>query len=93
MRSILIKIPFTIVLLFTFQSFTLGQKVFYVSPSGNNKNIGSEVSPFASISHAKGVIKDFKATNPSEAITLILKEGTYYLEEPLKKSGINFYEI
>ncbi|MEN2281468.1 right-handed parallel beta-helix repeat-containing protein [Algoriphagus sp. SE2] len=83
MRSILIKIQFTVLLLFALQSFSLGQKAFYVSPNGNDGNPGNEASPFSSLSYAKEVIKDFKANNLNESVSLILKDGTYYLEESL----------
>ncbi|WP_215225099.1 right-handed parallel beta-helix repeat-containing protein [Echinicola shivajiensis] len=58
-------------------------KTFYVSPSGSDKNAGTVESPFASITKAKAVIKDFKEENSEDQVNLILREGTYYLQEPL----------
>ncbi|PZX48295.1 peptide-binding protein [Algoriphagus chordae] len=91
MSSNSIKIPFTLVLLILLQSIAFAQREFYVSQLGNDDNRGTEESPFRSIGHAKEVIKAFKAEKPAEKVTLILRDGTYYLSEPLvfdsKESG------
>ncbi|GAB3650182.1 PDZ domain-containing protein [Echinicola sediminis] len=67
----------------SFYSFAQGVKEFYVSPLGNDKNPGTEQAPFGSLEKAKAIIKDHKVANTDEAIHLILREGTYYLQEPL----------
>ncbi|WP_339704015.1 peptide-binding protein [Algoriphagus aquimarinus] len=91
MRSILYKIGFTIFLFVAFQSLVFGQTEFFVSPNGNDRNNGDKESPFASIKHAKEVIKAYKVEKPDEEVTLFLKGGIYYLNESLvfgsKESG------
>lgn len=50
---------------------------------GLDTNDGSELAPFSSPSEAIRKISDLKSKNPKVPVTVILKEGTYYLEEPL----------
>ncbi len=52
-------------------------KIFYVSPNGNDKNNGSEESPFATLERAKIALKNIDG-NP---ITIYLREGYYPLSE------------
>lgn len=72
-------------LLFAVSIYCHAQAVmeFYVSPRGNDATIGAENMPFESIEKAKEAIKIFKKENPDQAVTLILKEGTYYLKNSL----------
>lgn len=91
MRSILIKPSLLTFFIFAFQFFSSAQTQYYVSPLGKDANSGTEALPFASIHHAKEVIKTYKAEKPDEEVTLVLKGGTYYLSESLvfgsKESG------
>lgn len=52
---------------------------YYVSPSGNDSNSGTQVAPFATISHARDVIRLLKSTSelPIGGITIWLRAGYY----------------
>ncbi len=54
------------------------QTVFYVSPSGDDRNEGTIESPFGTIQQAKQRAREFDGT-----VTIYLREGTYYLDKPL----------
>jgi len=79
------KISIPIFLLLTLSIFCQAQdgKEFHVSPQGSEQNTGTEELPFASIERAKEIVKSYRKSNPTNAVTLILSGGTYYLEEPL----------
>ncbi|REG81849.1 right-handed parallel beta-helix repeat-containing protein [Algoriphagus antarcticus] len=79
------KISIPLFLLLTISLFCQAQdrKEFYLSPKGSDQNSGTEGAPFASIEKAKEMVKSYKKSNPDKAFTLILSEGTYYLDQPL----------
>jgi hypothetical protein len=52
--------------------------VYYVSPNGNDKNIGARNSPLKTIDAAKNLVK--KAKGP---VMVYLRGGTYYLASPV----------
>ncbi len=54
------------------------QTVFYVSPSGDDRNEGTIESPFGTIQQAKQRAREFDGT-----VTIYMREGTYYLDKPL----------
>lgn len=58
-------------------------KGFYVSPDGSDHGNGTIDAPFATIAHAQAMVRQFKAQNPSEPITVYLRDGKYYLTEPV----------
>ena len=58
-------------------------KDFYVSPKGNDSNIGSKEQPFATILKAKEKVREWNQTNGSEDITIWLSSGDYRLKETL----------
>src|SRR5215469_9118053 len=64
---------------------------FYVSPQGDDKNVGSAASPFATLRRAQQAIREVK--RGSAPIKVLVSEGTYYLETPLtfvpEDSGTN----
>lgn len=54
---------------------------FYVSPSGNDNNLGTVSSPFATIQRAQKATRS--APKSSVPIKVFVREGTYYLDGPL----------
>lgn len=58
----------------------LHAQVFYVSPSGNDKNLGTINKPIASLERARELVK--KINNHNNPITVYLREGVYTLTQP-----------
>jgi hypothetical protein len=56
---------------------------FYVSPSGNDSDPGTSDRPFATLDRAKNAVCAFKIHKTEMEVTVFIREGTYYLEEPL----------
>jgi len=56
--------------------------VFYISPSGSDNNPGSEQQPFATIAKAQTEARKLKGK-----VTIYLREGVYYLKEPVVFTG------
>ena len=54
------------------------QSALYVSASGNDGNAGTKEKPFATLEQAK-----LKARNIRGKLTVYLRAGTYYLQQPL----------
>lgn len=58
----------------------------WVSPEGNDKNPGSESKPFATINMAQRKAREIRRLNKpgiENGINIILKDGTYCLNEPI----------
>ncbi|SEJ02958.1 parallel beta-helix repeat (two copies) [Dyadobacter koreensis] len=63
---------------------TCGQSahVFYVSPSGSDRNIGTRAKPFATLTKAKQAARDLrKSKDFRKSITIFLREGNYKLSK------------
>lgn len=58
------------------------ERVFYVSPKGDDQNAGTKRKPFATLRHARDVARTLRQTRPL-AVTVRLLSGTYFLNEPL----------
>ena len=58
-------------------------KEIFVSPAGSDKNDGTMDAPLASIAYAQAKVRSFKDANPGEAVTVYLRDGKYYLSEPV----------
>jgi len=56
---------------------------FYVSPNGNDANIGSKEKPFNSLHKAQQAVREQRISKPNENITVWLEDGKYFLKEPL----------
>ncbi len=56
---------------------------FYVSPKGKDSNPGTKEKPFATVSHARDVVRKYKDLHPDENVTVFLREGVYRLTETL----------
>ncbi len=75
---------FAALLLIHISSFTpVNAKDFYVSPSGSDKNTGTLESPFATIAQAQAAVRKHKSTHSDEGVTVYLREGKYYLTQPV----------
>ena len=62
----------------------MSHKIF-VSPDGNNSNIGTETSPLKSLNMALYKIREKKKNDglPDGGISVILRNGYYFLDSPL----------
>ena len=55
---------------------------FTVAPDGHDANPGTKGRPFATLTHARDAVRQMKK-NSKGTITVYLRGGTYYLDEPL----------
>ncbi len=70
--------------LFSAQKGKIAERVFYVSPSGDDRNTGTKAKPFATLPHARDAIRALRRTAPfAPPVTVLLKGGTHVLTEPL----------
>ncbi|MBD3344637.1 MAG: hypothetical protein GF401_06210 [Chitinivibrionales bacterium] len=53
---------------------------YYVSPTGDDNSDGSEGSPFKTLHHARDALRNVSG----ESKTVIIKDGDYFLDEPLR---------
>ena len=58
---------------------------FYVASWGSDENPGTRDKPFATLKQARDAIRELKKKRGSlkKPVTVIVREGTYYLNEPL----------
>ena len=59
------------------------ETVFYVSPLGNDANIGSQEAPFATIEKAKLAVRKLSSEKREKNITVFLREGTHVVNETI----------
>lgn len=59
------------------------EAVFYVSPLGNDTNIGSKEAPFATIEKAKLAVRELSSEKREKNITIFLREGTHVVTETI----------
>ncbi len=81
-------------ILFSTLSFAVGQAqttpgtakrtdlTFYVAANGSDRNPGTRERPLATLGRAQELVRSLKAHAPG-AITVYVREGTYYLGKPL----------
>lgn len=74
---------YVLLLVFFLFNLTGNAKDFYVSPTGSDKEKGTLIKPFATIAYAQLKVRTYKLANPSEAVTVYLRGGKYYLSEPI----------
>jgi len=72
-KSILLTVVLSLLILIS------NAKDFYVSTTGNDINPGTIELPFATISHARDVVREWNRTNSTENITVWLYGGAYRL--------------
>jgi hypothetical protein len=90
-----------VIVLFAHVHFLLaqdgGETVFYVASTGNDKNVGTETAPFASIERAQQAVREKIASGLSGNVQVIVHGGRYELSNPLvftpKDSGTANYSI
>jgi hypothetical protein len=64
------------------------QLEFYVSTSGDDTNSGTKEKPFATLMRAQDAVRERKQTVQS-AMTVLVRAGTYYLDEALSFSPVD----
>jgi hypothetical protein len=86
-------------LLGDFQS-TVGavdQVDFYVAPTGNDANPGTEASPFATIEQARNAVRKKISDGLTSDLLVLIRGGTYELSQPLtfdnRDSGTDQFSI
>ncbi|MDF2923464.1 MAG: hypothetical protein K0R57_2378 [Paenibacillaceae bacterium] len=71
-------------------------KSYYVSPTGSDANPGTEAQPFATVTRARDVIRQFNGNMDGDT-TVYIREGTYTPEETLafgaEDSGSNGFDV
>jgi hypothetical protein len=55
--------------------------VYYIAPTGSDQGSGKLAAPFATIEHARDVVRSLK--HPATPVTVYLRGGTYTLASPL----------
>jgi hypothetical protein len=59
-----------------------GDAVLYVATTGNDRNPGTQQRPLATLERAREAVRELKK-GTKELITVWVREGTYYLPQPL----------
>ncbi|MFI3330883.1 MAG: right-handed parallel beta-helix repeat-containing protein [Rikenellaceae bacterium] len=59
---------------------------YYVSPSGNDKNVGSLDAPFKTLYGAQEKVREHVKKNPGQDITIFMREGMYQFSKTLRLS-------
>jgi hypothetical protein len=54
----------------------------WLSPSGRDQNPGTQAAPVASLARAAELVRQARAAQPADAVTVWVGEGTYVLNEP-----------
>jgi len=57
--------------------------MIYVAPDGDDAAAGTLQQPFATIERAKAEVRSIKAAGLTEPVTVVLREGTYRITEPV----------
>ena len=69
---------FFVIFCFVSISFVQAKSTFFVSPRGNDKNMGTKEKPFATIEKAQTQVRKTKGK-----VTVYLREGVYYLNKAI----------
>ena len=59
---------------------SLDMESIYVSPTGNDTNLGTEQQPFSTIERARKEVRLLKSENPQADITVFLRGGEYRIQ-------------
>ncbi len=70
-------------LIFVFVVFQATAADFYVSPSGNDSNAGTQVHPFATLEKAKSVIENMIQNRKESVFTIWMADGIYEIQNPI----------
>ncbi len=60
---------------------------FYVSPRGSDDNPGTLEEPFLTLERARDAVRALKAESPDKPLTVLIRGGTYRLEQSVVFSG------
>ena len=97
MRVIFVAVLLTCILLLARGLRAEDSLEFYVSPTGDDKNPGTEEKPFASLIQARDAVRERTKTGQTADITVFLRAGTYELKAPLlfgpEDSGTDKFSI
>src|SRR3989344_126169 len=66
-----------------FRAFDSTGERIYISPSGNDSNPGTIEQPYLTFDKARARARQIKAANSSTPITVLARDGTYYMATPL----------
>ncbi len=66
---------------FSITETTVQAADFYISPSGNDTNAGTEDNPFATLPRARDAVRQLKTTVVDRDIKVLIRGGNYYLDE------------
>jgi hypothetical protein len=66
-----------------FAAITVSAHEFYVAPDGDDSAPGTLEQPFATITHARDVVRKLNASM-TEDITVFIRKGTYYLKNSIE---------
>ena len=83
MNNLLRLIIIAILVIYTSACSTKNNNIIYVSPTGNDSDRGTKEQPFATIAHARNVVRELKLNGVTENITVYLRGGTYQLKSTL----------
>ena len=83
MKHVLPTRPLLIALLLALPAW-LHAAEFYVAPTGNDANPGTEAQPFATLERARDAVRKLKAQSSTLKIEVTVRGGTYELRETLK---------
>lgn len=78
-----LRLPFVLSALICSFNLPVVAKDYFVAPTGSDSAQGTLDAPFATIAHAQSEVRAYKQSNPTEAISVYLKGGKYYLSEPI----------
>jgi hypothetical protein len=63
----------------------LGAAEFYVATDGSDLSPGTKDKPFATVARARDAVRQLRGSGPpQEAVTVFLRQGTYFLPETLQ---------
>lgn len=76
---------------------TAGKTEVFVAPGGDDDNPGTAEKPLATLQGARDTVRRLKQRGLTQPVDVVLREGTYYLTEPLvldpRDSGTEAYPI
>ena len=78
---------FMIILIVLIGSCQAPQLHIHVSPMGEEQNQGTADAPLLTLNNALEMAAKWKSQNPDGAITISLREGIHYLNEPVRISA------
>ena len=78
-------------LFFALQAVHAQQCVYYVSPDGSDAQPGTKAAPWKSLAHAVRQVSG--RSNGSAAVRIVLRDGVYPMEEPVRMKGVRKLSI